>query len=154
MLKRDITYTDFNDQERTETFYFNLSKVELVKLEVEFKEGFAAMMQRIIEEKDHKELVSKFQRIILMAYGKKSEDGKRFEKSPEISAEFEHHAAYDALFMELASDDGAGAEFMLGILPKDMVAENQEKLVEAASQSIAVDAASVDAAPTQPSQTP
>lgn len=120
MLKRQITYTDFNDQEVTDTFYFNISKNELIELEVEYKGGFTALIERITETMDPKRLVDEFKRIILLAYGEKSEDGKRFIKSDELRAEFETHAAYQTLFTELATSDGAAAEFIAAVLPADM----------------------------------
>ena len=32
MLKKTITYTDYNGNSRTEDFYFNLTKTELMKM--------------------------------------------------------------------------------------------------------------------------
>jgi hypothetical protein len=123
MLRREITYEDFNGDQVTDVFYFNISKSELVELEVQFDQGFGAMLQKIIDERDNNELVKRFKEIILMAYGKKSEDGRRFIKSDEIREEFTQTAAYDTLFMELATDDKAASVFLKGILPKDMGAE-------------------------------
>ena len=94
MLKRQITYTDFNDEEVTETFYFNISKPELIELEVEYAGGFTSMINRIIESTDPGRLVAEFKRLILMAYGVKSDDGKQFMKSDELRTAFESHAAY------------------------------------------------------------
>lgn len=120
MLKREIKYEDFDGNIQSELFYFNISKPELVELEVEFKEGFGEMLRRIVEVKDNKELVKRFKDIILMAYGEKSDDGKRFVKSDILKEEFSQTAAYQTLFMELATDDGAAAIFLKAVLPKDM----------------------------------
>lgn len=120
MLKREIKYQDFNDEEVVEEFYFNISKSELVELEVEYKDGFSGMIQKIIESKDSKELVKQFKQIVLLAYGQKSADGKHFLKSDEMKTEFSQSAAYNALFMELATDAGAADIFIKGIMPKDM----------------------------------
>lgn len=122
MLKRPITYEDFEGNQQTDIFYFNMSKPELVELELEYEGGFGGFMQRIIDAKDNKALIGEFKRIILMAYGQKSEDGKRFIKSEALSHEFTQTAAYDALFMELATDDGKAAIFIEGIIPQDMLA--------------------------------
>lgn len=123
MLKRDITYETFDGEKITETFYFNMSKAELIELEVEFDEGLAKMLQNIIKTKNNKEIIRIFKRIILLSYGKKSEDGKRFIKSDEIREEFSQTQAYSDLFMELASDDKAAVTFLVGVLPKDMATE-------------------------------
>jgi hypothetical protein len=126
MLKREIKYEDFDGKEVTETFYFNISKPELIELEVEFEQGFGKMLENIIETKDHKELIKKFKEIVLLAYGVKSEDGKRFVKSDQLREEFSQSAAYNTLFMELATDDNAAVVFLKNVLPKDMVGQIDE----------------------------
>lgn len=134
MLKREIKYEDYHGDETSDIFYFNLSKPELIELEVEHEGGFAVVVQNIIDTKDHKELIKKFKQIVLAAYGKKSDDGKRFIKSDELREEFSQTAAYATLFMELATDDKAAAEFILGVLPKDMTKDtNVTELVKAQS---------------------
>jgi len=128
MLKRNITYEDFNGETVTDTYYFNLSKTEIVELEFEYEAGLEQALQRIIETKDHKALIAEFKKIVLLAYGVKSEDGKRFIKNDELREEFSQTAAYDALFMELATDANAAGDFVTGIIPKDMVpAVDQDK---------------------------
>jgi hypothetical protein len=121
MLKRPITYEDFNGNTITETFYFNLSKPELVELEVNMDGGFTATMQRIIETGDNKRLVEEFKRLILLSYGVKSEDGKFFMKSDQLREEFVHSAAYISLYMELSTDDNSAAAFINGVVPSDLV---------------------------------
>jgi hypothetical protein len=129
VLHRPITYEDFNGNLVTENFYFNLSKAELIELEVSYDTGLAAAMQRIIDEKDNKKLVSEFKRIILLSYGVKSEDGKRFRKSNELREEFEQTAAYQSLFVELATNSMAATEFINGIIPRDMVASASKPII-------------------------
>lgn len=123
MLKREITYEDFNGEEVTEVFYFNISKPELIEMEVEYEQGFGVMIEKVIKSKDNKTLIKVFKDIVLLAYGKKSEDGKRFIKSEELRLEFSQTAAFSVLFMELAVNDNAAAIFLKGVLPKDMVEE-------------------------------
>lgn len=127
MLKREIKYEDFNGNEVSEIFYFNMSKPELIELEVEYDEGFGQMLERIIETKESKELINIFKRLVLMSYGQKSDDGKRFIKSEELKEAFAQSAAYSALFMELATDDGAAVTFIRGLLPKDMQGEPRDQ---------------------------
>lgn len=117
MLKREIKYEDFNGETQTEVFYFNISKTELLEMSVD---GFVEMMQKIIDDKDGKNIMKYSQEVILLSYGVKSEDGKKFEKSAELKEAFAQTAAYDALFTELVTDAGAAAEFIMGVMPKDL----------------------------------
>jgi len=120
VLKRSITYEDFNGEKITEVFYFNLNKSELIELESTYKAGLGETLQRIIEANDNGAIVKEFKRLILASYGVKSEDGKRFIKTDQLREEFTQTAAYDALFMELATDENAATVFISGIMPKDM----------------------------------
>lgn len=120
MLKKTITYTDYNGTERTENFYFNLTKAELMEMELGTTGGFTEMVQNIVNAKDAPALIKIFKELVLKAYGIKSADGKRFIKSDEIAAEFAQTEAYSILFMELATDDTAASEFVNGIVPVDV----------------------------------
>ena len=120
MLKREITYEDLDGNKVTDTFYFNLFKGELIDLELSAEDGFAAMLKRIIQTQNAKMLVEEFKKLILMSYGKKYDDGKRFIKSAELREEFSQTAAFDSLFLELSSDENAAAAFIQGVIPKDM----------------------------------
>ncbi len=123
MLKREIAYEDFNGNQVTDIFYFNISKTELIELEVEYQEGFGAMIQKIIDAKDNKALIKQFKEIILLAYGQKSDDGKRFVKSDQLREEFSQTAAFNTLFIEFATDDKAAAIFLKSVLPRDMIGD-------------------------------
>lgn len=117
MLKKTITYTDYDGNQRTEDFFFNLSKAECMEMELSTDGGMQQMIERIVSEKDNARIVKIFKEIILKAYGKKSPDGKRFFKSEEISGEFAATEAYSELFMELATDADAAAKFISAVLP-------------------------------------
>lgn len=118
MLKETMTYTDFNGIERTEDFYFNLTKTELTKMEMTTAGGLAERIQKIVAAQDAPAIMEVFEDLILKAYGVKSPDGKRFEKSAELSAQFAQTAAYDQLFMKLATDADAASRFVNGIVPE------------------------------------
>ena len=118
MLKKTITYTDYNGTERTEDFYFNLTKAEILDMDMSEAGGLTAKLNKIIESKDNRELMKHFKCIIHRAYGEKSDDGRRFVKSDEISTGFEQTEAYEELFMELFSDATKAAEFVNGIIPQ------------------------------------
>lgn len=124
MLKKTINYRDFNDVERTEDFYFNLSKAELMEMELATTGGLAEMIQKIVAAQDVPAIAKIFKDLLLKAYGVKSADGKRFMKKNEygqpLSAEFEQTEAYSIIFMELATDADAAAKFVNGIMPADL----------------------------------
>lgn len=117
MLVKKITYTDYDGNTHTEEFRFNLSKAELVELEHSEKEGYDKLLKRIVDEQNNKELIKAFKEIILLAYGEKSADGKRFVKSKELSDAFAQTEAYSELFMELVSDSDKASAFVNGIMP-------------------------------------
>ena len=119
MLKKTITYTDYNGLERTEDFYFNLSKAEIMEMELSTAGGLAEMIQRIVDAQDAPAIIKVFKDLVLKAYGEKSPDGRRFIKSAEIADSFSQTEAYSQLFMELATDSDAAAAFVNGIVPNN-----------------------------------
>lgn len=123
MLKKIITYTDYNGVERTEPFYFNLSKAELMEMELGVTGGMTEMLDKIIAAKDAPSLMKTFKEMIMKSYGVKSDDGKRLIKSEELSIAFTQTEAYSVLFMELITDDKAAADFVNGIIPNEIQAE-------------------------------
>lgn len=117
MLKKTVTYTDFNGKQRTETFYFNLTKAEVAEMEATVDGGFSTMLEKIVASNDPKRIVETFKDLVLRAYGEKSDDGRRFMKTPEIKQAFAETEAYSEIFMELAMDAKAAADFVNGIMP-------------------------------------
>jgi hypothetical protein len=121
MLKKTIKYKDFTGEETTEDFYFNLTKAELIELEVSAQgNSLSAWLDKITRAQNGAEIIGTFKKIISTSFGVKSPDGRRFIKSPEILAEFESTVAYSDLFMELATDAEKGAEFVNGLMPEGM----------------------------------
>lgn len=118
MLKKTVTYTDYNGSERTEDFYFNLTKAEIMEMELTTVGGLSAMIEKIVAAKDGPTIIKTFKDLVLKAYGEKSADGRRFIKSPEIAEAFAQTEAYSQIFMELATDDEAAAKFVNGIIPE------------------------------------
>ena len=118
MLKKVISYEDFNGVEQSELFYFNLSKSELAEMELTMPGGMGSYIDKIVQAKEIPELARLFKKLILQSYGVKSEDGKKFIKNEQLRDEFECSAAYDVLFMELISDADKASEFCNGILPE------------------------------------
>lgn len=145
MLKKYISYTDYNGVARKEAFYFNLSKAELVKMQMSTEGGMEEYLQRIIDTHDNRKLFELFDQLIKMSYGIKSEDGRRFTKSEKITEEFCQTEAYTELLLELMGDDSAHAvlDFVKGIMPLDGISE--EEIDAAVAQATAkVDAAAPD----------
>lgn len=130
MLKKKVTYTDYNGVERTEDFYFNLTKAEITEMELSTAGGFAEMLQKVVAAQDGPTIIKVFKDLVLKAYGEKSADGKRFMKSDEISTAFSQTEAYSQIFMELATDSKAAADFVNGIIPADMAKEVAKKAAE------------------------
>lgn len=120
MLKKTVTYVDYNGMERTEDFYFNLSKAEVAEMELSVEGGFSKMLEEIVASKDNVRIVSLFKQMVLKAYGEKSADGRRFVKSEEISQAFAQTEAYSEIFMELALNTDAAAAFVNGIMPANL----------------------------------
>ena len=120
MLKKTITYEDYNGVERTEDFYFNLSKAEVTEMELSITGGLSEMINKVIKAQDTPTIISIFKDLILRAYGEKSADGKRFIKNQELKDAFMQTEAYSQLFMELATDAQAASDFVNGIIPKDL----------------------------------
>lgn len=130
MLKKNIKYTDYNGIEREEEFLFNLTKAELMEMEMGTTGGLAEMIQQIVKTQDTPSIIKIFKEIILKAYGEKSMDGKRFIKVSDtgvpLSIGFSQTEAYSQLFMELATDADAAANFIKGIVPGDIDISDEE----------------------------
>lgn len=119
MYKKTITYEDYNGVERTEDFYFNLSKAEITELEMSVDGGYGEMLKKIVAKKDAPTIMKVFKEFIRNSYGEKSDDGKRFIKSPELTDAFLQTEAYSNLFVELCTSADAAASFINAILPKN-----------------------------------
>ena len=133
MFKKTITYTDYNGTERTEDFYFHLNKAEIIEMEASTDGSYGEMLKRIVAAKDGPTIMKTFKEFILKSYGIKSEDGKHFRKSEEISKDFEQSEAYSELFMEICTNADAASAFITGILPLSD-AERKEVMSKAQSQ--------------------
>lgn len=117
MLKETITYTDYNDVERTEDFWFNLSKAEIIEMEMGTAGGFVEMVQRVVAAEDTPTIMKIFKDFILKSIGVKSPDGKRFIKNEEISTSFYQSEAYSVLLTKICSNADYAAKFVNGIIP-------------------------------------
>lgn len=122
MLKKTITYEDWNGSTRTEDFYFNLTRAELLEMETSMipGESLSDILQTLTADQDAGMIVKTIKEIVLKSYGEKSQDGKRFVKNQEVRDSFEQNPAYDILYMELAQDAEKAADFINGIMPSQV----------------------------------
>lgn len=121
MHKHTMTYKDYEDEEVTEDFYFNINETELIELEVEHKEGLQEWIKNIIAAKDRKTMFAEFKRIVLLAYGER--EGKKFVKNDKLREDFSQTAAFNALIVQLCSEDAFAANFIQAVIPKDLASQ-------------------------------
>ena len=119
MIVKTVTYTDFNGNERTESFWFHLSRPELTEMLLGIDNNIETYIKTIIKSENYYEIVKIFKKLILEAYGEKSEDGRRFIKTPEKAKAFSETEAYSVLFTELTTNEEKASEFINGLIPKD-----------------------------------
>lgn len=118
MIKKTVSYVDYNGNERKEDFYFNLTEAEVTEMELSTKGGLASTLEKIVSEKDQGKIVEIFKDLVLRSYGEKSPDGKLFVKTKEVRENFSFTEAYSKIFMELATNSEAAAAFINGVLPQ------------------------------------
>ena len=139
MLKKTITYTDLYDNEVTEDFYFNLTEAEIATLEISKNGGYAEYLQSIVNAQDGEEIANQLKSIVLKAYGKPSDDGKRFVKSEQLSEEFYQTNAYSELIMSFFRDAKEAAAFMVGVMPKkirEQASANADTITESVNPEL------------------
>lgn len=117
MIKKTVTYIDYNGEERTETYRFNLNRVEVLDMQMTTIGGYTEKLQALIDAKNTAELYKLFKDLVLRSYGVISEDGKRFIKTDKLREEFEQTEAYVTIYMELATNTDKAIEFINGITP-------------------------------------
>ena len=135
MLKKTVTYTDYNGVERTEAFYFHYNEAEILDMEMSTEGGFAERIQKIIDAKDQVSLMQVIKKFVIDAYGVKSEDGKRFIKNDAVRTEFLESPAYSQIWMELVMDDEIAADFINNVIPSG-IKEKLEDLIKAREAKI------------------
>lgn len=128
MIAKTINYTDYNGNKKAKTYYFNLNKVEMAEMEVSVNGGLSDMLKKISEEEDKPKIVEFFKDLILRSYGVKSDDGERFEKSPELAKAFSQTEAFVELFMEIANNSEAAVAFVKGVIPAGTIPETPEPI--------------------------
>lgn len=128
MIKQTITYTDYNGNERTEEYWFNLSKAELLRLETTTKGGFQKTLENAVASEDNYRIIEVFEDLIKRAIGMKTLDGKYFKKSKEFTEDFVQSEAYSTLLFDLLQDAEKANAFIRGIMPNDLLAQAEAAL--------------------------
>lgn len=118
MIVKNIEYEDYNGNKRKEDFYFDLSKSELMEMELSQEGGMSKKLELMSQTQNVPDMVKLLKEVILKSYGVKSDDGRRFIKSEQMADDFYHSAAYSELFYELCTDAEKTAAFINGIIPK------------------------------------
>lgn len=131
MIKQTITYTDYNGNERTEEYWFNLSKAELLRLETTTKGGFQKMLENAVASEDNYRIIEVFEDLIKHSIGMKTLDGKYFKKSKEFTEDFVQSEAYSTLLFDLLQDTEKANAFIRGIMPNDLLAQAEAALPKA-----------------------
>lgn len=119
MLKKTVTYVDFDGVERTEDFYFNFTEQEVTEMELSTEGGLSSLIKRITDAKSQKELIQLFKKLVLAAYGVKSPDGRKFVKNDEVREDFESTQAFSDIYMELVTDADAASKFFAAVVPRE-----------------------------------
>ncbi len=128
MYVKEIEYTDFNGVARKEKFYFNLTKAEILDMELGKTGGLTEYIQKILEAQDTPAIMTLFKTLLLKSYGVKSDDGRRFIKNDQIREDFEQTQAFSDLYMLLALDDDEAAKIVNAIVPEDMKVSDEQKM--------------------------
>ena len=126
MIKWHIKYTDYDGVQREEDFYFGLNKAEIIEMNFSKDGGYEKYLRRIVDEQDARSLLAEFKHLICISYGVKSDDGKRFVKSKELTDQFLQTEAYAELFTELANNTDSITRFVNGILPDEVRKKAEE----------------------------
>lgn len=127
MITQTIKYEDYDGNEVTEDFYFNLTKLEVMEMEIRHEGGLSNYIEKLTKTTAGVEAYDLFKTIILSSCGKKSDDGRRFLKSPEITADFEQSPALGELIFGFLEDGNSAAEFIRGLLPAKLVKDVEEE---------------------------
>ena len=126
MFKDTRTYIDFNGNERTQDFRFNLTEAEIVEMDLTTEGGLEAMIKKIMDEQDRARLIMLFKDLIRRSYGVLSLDGNHLDKRPEVFEQYSQTQAYSDFFMELAANAQLASDFVNGIIPAKRRVKSEE----------------------------
>ncbi len=125
MFKHNITYVDFNGNERKEDLYFHLSLPEVTRLQAEIGTDIETHVKDLISNQDMNQLLAFLERILLNSYGQKTSDGKSFHKSKAIRDEFEYSQAYAEIFEQFMTNPELAKKFGEKVADNGKARKNQ-----------------------------
>ena len=123
MWKFTAEYEDWNGNPRKRELLFNLTVAEMYSLQNSVKGGIETYYQRILDEQDNVALYKRFEDLVKLTYGVKSDDGERFIKNDEVYNSFKESAAYDVFMQYLLTTEDGAAKFINGIMPTKVKAK-------------------------------
>lgn len=123
MWKFTAEYEDWNGNPRKRELLFNLTMAEMMALQNSVKGGIETYYQRILDEQDNVALYQRFEDLVKLTYGVKSDDGERFIKNDEVYNTFKESAAYDVFMQYLLTTEDGAAKFINGIMPAKVKAK-------------------------------
>lgn len=126
MIKRSYKFVDYNDNEREETYYFDLRDDEIVKLELGTKGGLSEKIKRLTAAQDIPEIIKVFEDVVKMSYGEKSADGREFIKDPVLTKSFMQTRGYSMLFMDFITKENFASDFFNELVPNSAVIQPVE----------------------------
>lgn len=130
MLKKEITFTNFNDEEVTKTYWFNLNKLQAMKL-VSANGGLDTYLPEVAKKKDTEKFIAFVEGVVLDAYGARDEaDPDVFDTSAEAKEKFKKSPAFSELVYSLLTSEDAFVTFLLDILPKSMREQLQVEMAK------------------------
>lgn len=110
MLHKKVTYTNYNGEVVNEDVYFNLTSMELVKMEAKYEMSISDKIKEVVDANDFRGIIALFEDLLLTAYGVKSEDGRRFVKDEQATKEFGDSIAYAEIFEQIILNPEAAKE--------------------------------------------
>lgn len=119
MIKKNVTYKNFEDIEITETLHFHFTEAELVELESSEEGGLTAWGETLKESGNIEEILAALKKIIGKAYGEKMDGGRRFVKNDLIVDSFKSSEAYSTLLFQLLENPTEAGEFFKALVPKN-----------------------------------
>lgn len=133
MIKKTISYHDFEGDERTDDFYFSLNEVQFARINRMFPGGLQEYTEKIAKDKNADEMFRVIDILVSEAYGERQ--GNNFVKvtpsGQKLSDFFTNTEAYDNLLMELVKDDRALINFLAGCLPSNAKSRVEAELRKA-----------------------
>lgn len=132
MFHHKVTFKDVEGNDATKDLYFNLSKDEMMALELAHHEqgGFIKWFGDLYANKHMAEAYDELKALIDLAYGERNpDDPTEFDKSPAAKGRFSRNLARTAMVDALLSDTILFTNFIKLVFPLEML--NEEEIEKA-----------------------